>query len=156
MSYLPPHCQYHSPSVGAHNIWLNLPCFKYFSLDGSAAMLSSSQMGDTPFKLLSNLTDIDFNPYMKEKSPVFFTGDSGVGIRPYESFIASLRPLTTIIGANKKKENIALLLVAMKAIKNETEIEDFRNYHIRDGSAPTRYFTWLEEQLNDDVELNES
>lgn len=44
----------------------------------------------------------------------------------------------------------------MKAIKNETEIEGFRQCHIRDGAALARYFAWLEEQLNNGVELNES
>ena len=32
----------------------------------------------------------------------------------------------------------------------------FRQSHIRDGAALARYFAWLEEQLNNDVELNES
>lgn len=102
---------------------------------------------------------------------------SDVEIRPYESFIPSLRQLATTLGANKEKpmllgdktslavveaigqENSILIpspVAAMKAIKNETEIEGFRKCHIRDGAALTRYFAWLEEQLNDGVELNES
>ena len=61
----------------------------------------------------------------------------------------------------------------MKSIKNETEIEGehpikapsslrlwshpgFRQSHIRDGVALARYFAWLEEQLNQGVELSES
>ncbi|KAJ7931330.1 peptidase M24, structural domain-containing protein [Mycena leptocephala] len=44
----------------------------------------------------------------------------------------------------------------MKAIKNETELEGFRQSHIRDGAALARYFAWLEEQLVAGVELNES
>jgi len=44
----------------------------------------------------------------------------------------------------------------MKAVKNATELEGFRQCHIRDGSALARYFAWLEEQLNNGVELNES
>jgi Xaa-Pro aminopeptidase len=43
-----------------------------------------------------------------------------------------------------------------KSIKNATEIEGFRASHIRDGSALVRYFAWLEEQLNQGVELSES
>lgn len=102
---------------------------------------------------------------------------SDVEIRSYESFIPALRQLTTTLGANKEKpmllgdktslavveaigqENSILIpspVAAMKAIKNETEIEGFRKCHIRDGAALTRYFAWLEEQLNDGVELNES
>jgi len=44
----------------------------------------------------------------------------------------------------------------LKAIKNETEIEGFRQSHIRDGSALARYFAWLEEHLNNNVTLSES
>ena len=43
-----------------------------------------------------------------------------------------------------------------KAIKNKTELEGFRKCHIRDGAALARYFSWLEEQLNKGVEVNES
>jgi Xaa-Pro aminopeptidase len=45
---------------------------------------------------------------------------------------------------------------ALKSIKNSTEIEGFRQSHIRDGAALARYFAWLEEQLQHGVELNES
>ncbi|KAJ7150899.1 putative Xaa-Pro aminopeptidase P [Mycena crocata] len=44
----------------------------------------------------------------------------------------------------------------MKAIKNATEMEGFRQSHIRDGAALARYFAWLEEQLQTGVDLNES
>ena len=44
----------------------------------------------------------------------------------------------------------------LKALKNPTEVEGFRASHIRDGSALVRYFAWLEEQLNQGVELSES
>jgi Xaa-Pro aminopeptidase len=102
---------------------------------------------------------------------------SDVKIRSYESFIPSLKQLAATLGANKEKpmllgdktslavveaigqENAVLIpspVAAMKAIKNETEIEGFRKCHIRDGAALVCYFAWLEEQLNDGVELNES
>ncbi|KAI8968798.1 Creatinase/aminopeptidase [Trametes punicea] len=44
----------------------------------------------------------------------------------------------------------------LKAVKNEVEIEGFRQSHIRDGAALVRYFAWLEEQLNAGKELSES
>ncbi|KAI8873809.1 Creatinase/aminopeptidase, partial [Ramicandelaber brevisporus] len=34
-----------------------------------------------------------------------------------------------------------------KAIKNETELEGFRQCHLRDGAALVRYFAWVEDQL---------
>ncbi|QRW08650.1 Metallopeptidase family M24 [Ceratobasidium sp. AG-Ba] len=36
---------------------------------------------------------------------------------------------------------------AAKAIKNETEIQGFKNAYMRDGVAMTKWFAWLEEQL---------
>ncbi|KAG1849688.1 peptidase M24, structural domain-containing protein [Suillus subalutaceus] len=140
-------------------------------------------------------TDIDFNPVffayavVTPTKAILFMNDaqvqqsiktflgSDVEIRPYESFIPSLRQLTATLGASKDKpmllgdktslavveaigqENAVLIpspVAAMKAIKNETEIEGFRKCHIRDGAALIRYFAWLEEQLNKGVELNES
>lgn len=44
----------------------------------------------------------------------------------------------------------------LKSVKNETELEGFRQCHIRDAVALARYFAWLEEQLNNGVVLNES
>jgi Xaa-Pro aminopeptidase len=41
-------------------------------------------------------------------------------------------------------------------VKNVTELEGFRQSHIRDGAALARYFSWLEEQLKNGVVLNES
>jgi Xaa-Pro aminopeptidase len=34
-----------------------------------------------------------------------------------------------------------------KAIKNETELQGFRNCHIRDSVALCKYFAWLENEL---------
>jgi len=47
-------------------------------------------------------------------------------------------------------------IAEFKAIKNTVELEGFRQCHIRDGAALIRYFAWLEEQLNNGVELSES
>ncbi|KAG0707891.1 peptidase M24, structural domain-containing protein [Suillus ampliporus] len=140
-------------------------------------------------------TDIDFNPVffayavVTPTKALLFINDaqvqdsvktflgSDVEIRPYESFLPSLKQLTATLGASKEKpmllgdktslavveaigqENVSLIpspVAAMKAIKNATEIEGFRQCHIRDGTALIRYFAWLEEQLNNGVELNES
>jgi len=38
----------------------------------------------------------------------------------------------------------------LKAIKNSTELEGFRQSHLRDGVALARYFAWLEERLQND------
>jgi len=64
-----------------------------------------------------------------------------------------------VIDTTLSKDNYVIarsFINDMKAVKNATELEGFRQCHIRDGSALARYFAWLEEQLNNGVELNES
>ncbi|KAF9226237.1 Creatinase/aminopeptidase [Gyrodon lividus] len=98
-------------------------------------------------------------------------------IKPYEEFLPYLKGLTekdlvkkeqpVLLGDKTSlavvhvlgEENVVIVpspVAAMKAIKNSTEIEGFRQCHIRDGAALARYFAWLEEQLNNGVILNES
>lgn len=43
----------------------------------------------------------------------------------------------------------------LKAVKNEVELEGFRQSHLRDGAALVKYFSWLEAQLEKGVELTE-
>jgi len=40
-------------------------------------------------------------------------------------------------------------------IKNNTEMEGFRQCHIRDAAALINYFAWLEDQLAAGVKLSE-
>ncbi|KIJ15105.1 hypothetical protein PAXINDRAFT_169294 [Paxillus involutus ATCC 200175] len=57
------------------------------------------------------------------------------------------------------EENVAIVpspVADMKAIKNSTEINGFRQCHIRDGAALVRYFAWLDQQLKNGVVLSES
>mmetsp|Transcript_30190 Transcript_30190/g.29865 ORF Transcript_30190/g.29865 Transcript_30190/m.29865 type:complete len:343 (-) Transcript_30190:34-1062(-) len=46
----------------------------------------------------------------------------------------------------RKKESI---ITNLKAIKNSTEIQGFRNSHIRDGVAVCKYLAWLGKELED-------
>lgn len=43
----------------------------------------------------------------------------------------------------------------MKSIKNPVELEGFRQSHIRDGVALARYFSWLENELEEGNVWNE-
>ncbi|KAI0747142.1 Creatinase/aminopeptidase [Daedaleopsis nitida] len=103
-------------------------------------------------------------------------GDA-VEVHPYDTFFTYLDRLGADLTAKKGSKVLvsdkASLAVAdaigqsnivvtrspvtdLKAIKNEVEIEGFRQSHIRDGAALVRYFAWLEEQLNEGKELSES
>ncbi|EJD43382.1 Creatinase/aminopeptidase [Auricularia subglabra TFB-10046 SS5] len=63
--------------------------------------------------------------------------------------------VSNAVGKEKVKTDRPPITEA-KAIKNETEIEGFRQSHIRDGSALVRYFAWLDKQLNAGVRITES
>lgn len=60
----------------------------------------------------------------------------GVKVEPYEN---------ATLGEN---ENVKNPVPLMKAIKNETEIAGYRNAMVKDGIALTRFYHWLEDQLN--------
>ncbi|EIW74358.1 Creatinase aminopeptidase [Coniophora puteana RWD-64-598 SS2] len=102
---------------------------------------------------------------------------SNVEIRPYDSFFDYLKTLPGTLSLAKESpiilgtkvslavaeaighDNVSIIaspVELMKAVKNSTEVEGFRNCHIRDGAALTRYFAWLEDQLNKGAVLNES
>ncbi|EKM56519.1 uncharacterized protein PHACADRAFT_253690 [Phanerochaete carnosa HHB-10118-sp] len=101
----------------------------------------------------------------------------GVELQPYDEFFHYLSGLGAALELSKQSqvllgdktslaiaeaignENVVIArspVADMKSIKNPTEIEGFRQSHIRDGVALARYFAWLEEQLNHGIELNES
>ncbi|KAF5351112.1 hypothetical protein D9756_008273 [Leucocoprinus leucothites] len=103
--------------------------------------------------------------------------DGVVDIHPYESFLPHLKDQANELQLNKdnkiwigERTSLAVAeaigkdrylierspLNDLKSIKNATELEGFRQSHIRDGVALAKYFAWLEEQLNNGVELNES
>ncbi|OJT08305.1 hypothetical protein TRAPUB_844 [Trametes pubescens] len=101
-----------------------------------------------------------------------------VEVHPYDTFFPALTRLGSELQAKNNSGKVlvsdkASLAVAeaigkdyitvlrspvtdLKAIKNEVEIEGFRQSHIRDGAALVRYFAWLEEQLEAGKELSES
>ncbi|KAI9568021.1 Creatinase/aminopeptidase [Boletus coccyginus] len=100
-----------------------------------------------------------------------------VEIRSYEAFLPFLEDLVgtgfvkkdqpVLLGDKTSiavvhalgEDNVVIVpspVAALKAIKNSTEIEGFRQCHIRDGVALARYFAWLEEQLHNGAVLNES
>ncbi|KAJ3872211.1 peptidase M24, structural domain-containing protein [Lentinula edodes] len=101
---------------------------------------------------------------------------SQVEIRPYEDIWEYLKDLGNQVRstfADKGQEKLVLIpdkaslaivqavgvdisnivpspITVLKAIKNSTELEGFRQSHIRDGIALARYFSWLEEKLGEE------
>ncbi|KAH8102236.1 Creatinase/aminopeptidase [Cristinia sonorae] len=103
--------------------------------------------------------------------------DTAVELQPYNAFFPYLKGIAVELAFTKEtkvllsdKTSLAVAeaigrdyvtiarspVADLKSIKNATEIEGFRQSHIRDGSALVRYFAWLDEQLNNGAVLNES
>lgn len=98
-----------------------------------------------------------------------------VELRPYQSFYSDLKQLgQSLNGDDKillgKRASLAVqealggaskvvvdrpIIVDLKSIKNETEIQGFRDSHVRDGAALASYFAWLEEQLQQGKSVSE-
>lgn len=86
--------------------------------------------------------------------------NDGVELRPYNdiySYVAAFGTDETVL-ADELKINYSLIKsipegvkivfaqnpqIAMKAVKNETELKNLRNCHIRDGVAVTKFTHWL-------------
>ncbi|KAJ7096044.1 peptidase M24, structural domain-containing protein [Mycena epipterygia] len=116
------------------------------------------------------------NPDQLDDTARHSLGDEVI-IKDYATFFDNLKDLTKELNLNATpkvllgdKSSLAVAeavgegnyvlvpspVADMKAIKNETELEGFRQSHIRDGAALARYFAWLEEQVVAGAELNES
>ena len=102
--------------------------------------------------------------------------DAEVTLRPYAEFYNDLHKVGAELGEGHKiligksaslavqdalggagKVEIVRSIVGdQKSIKNEVELEGFRQCHIRDGAALCQYFAWLEEQLHAGTKVTES
>lgn len=83
-----------------------------------------------------------------------------VELRPYDAIYEDVKTLTSSVLYDPHKVNYTISKncgghfvamtnpeVLMKAIKNETEIENLRQCHIKDGLAVTRFTYWLKQQV---------
>jgi Xaa-Pro aminopeptidase len=69
---------------------------------------------------------------------------------PKKKFLLSTKAswaLSLKLGGEANTEIVRSPVGDAKAIKNATELEGFRQCHIRDGAALTEYFAWLEDTL---------
>ncbi|KPV71498.1 uncharacterized protein RHOBADRAFT_40316 [Rhodotorula graminis WP1] len=88
-------------------------------------------------------------------------------IEPYDDFVAFLEGVSKVLSEQDlvvlpSRTNLASALAltlarcvtstrgpisSLKAVKNPTEVQGFRDCHVRDGVALVRYFAWLENEL---------
>ncbi|KAJ2992148.1 hypothetical protein HDV02_003264, partial [Globomyces sp. JEL0801] len=70
-------------------------------------------------------------------------------IKPYDAVFADLKSKGVEMASSDKKpfDTKRNPIQDAKAIKNEVELEGFRQSHKRDAAALCRYFSWLEDEL---------
>lgn len=93
--------------------------------------------------------------------------EAGVLIKPYQTFYDDIKKAGQAQAADEKmllgkRASLAVSdalggmskvhvdrspVIDLKSIKNEVELDGFRQSHIRDGAALANYFAWLESQL---------
>ncbi|KAJ3573078.1 hypothetical protein NP233_g2666 [Leucocoprinus birnbaumii] len=123
--------------------------------DNVSLFINANQVNEAAHKYLDGVVDIlpyeTFLSYLKDKANELQLD------RDNKIWIASQASLAVAEAIGKDRYLIERSPVNdLKSIKNATELEGFRQCHIRDGVALARYFAWLEEQLTNGVELNES
>ncbi|KAF8978402.1 hypothetical protein BGZ46_006497 [Entomortierella lignicola] len=127
------------------------------------------------------ITKDTVNLYLQEK-PVSKEVREHLGgeiqIKPYESLYEDLKSFSKKLQADSSnpkvllgtRTNLALSFALgkentleanspvtyAKAIKNETELDNMRQCHLRDAAAVINYFAWLEDQLSKGSRLDEA
>jgi Xaa-Pro aminopeptidase len=121
----------------------------------------------------SSATTLFISPTKLTDDAKFRLASQGVVVAGYERVASRLRrlPRATAILIDPAKTSAALLKAIpksckiiegitpgneLKSVKNPVEIKGFRHAMVKDGVAMTRFYIWLEEQLDkDDMTLTE-
>ena len=108
-------------------------------------------MKDATLYIDKNKIDIDVNSYLKKNN---------INIKNYEDIEGDLSTLSSSIMLDESKVNYSLYLklngekknvvnptLMMKAIKNDVEVHNLINAHIKDGVALTKFMIWLKNNV---------
>ncbi|SOV06865.1 probable aminopeptidase P, cytoplasmic [Ustilago sp. UG-2017a] len=100
--------------------------------------------------------EVTLRPYLEFYNDLHkIGGELGEGGKILIGKSASLAVQEALGGAGKV-EIVRSIVGDQKSIKNEVELQGFRQSHIRDGVALCQYFAWLEEQLHAGKKVTES
>ncbi|KLO14007.1 Creatinase/aminopeptidase [Schizopora paradoxa] len=126
--------------------------------DKAILFVDGSQVNDAVLKHLGS--QVEIKPYEDVFKFLKDTSAKMQNVGEEEKYLVGKTTSLALANAlgtdNIKITTSSSIVNDLKAIKNETEVEGFRQSHIRDGSALARYFAWLEEQLKNGVSLTES
>ncbi|SNX85258.1 probable aminopeptidase P, cytoplasmic [Melanopsichium pennsylvanicum] len=128
--------------------------FALVTLDEVLLYINDSQLTDKVKKALGS--EVTLRPYSE-----FYNDLHQVGARLKEGekiLIGKTASLAVqdALGGEGKVEIVRSIVGDQKSIKNEVELDGFRQSHIRDGVALCQYFAWLEEQLKAGNKVTES
>lgn len=128
--------------------------FALITLDKVLLYVNDSQMTHSVKSALGS--DVILRPYTEFYDDLHNFGDElKDGEKVLIGKTASLA-VQDALGGEKKVEIVRSIVGDQKSIKNEVELEGFRQSHIRDGAALVKYFSWLEEALKSGQKVTES
>ncbi|SCZ96722.1 BZ3500_MvSof-1268-A1-R1_Chr4-1g06655 [Microbotryum saponariae] len=113
------------------------------------------QLPQSVYEYLDQEVKVDIEPY---EDVYKFLKTVGQGLGEHEKVMmpkSTNLALALAVGLDKCDAGSRGPIVDLKAVKNDVEIEGFRQSHLRDGVALVRYFAWLEQQLNADTNVSE-
>ncbi|KAI9012690.1 peptidase M24, structural domain-containing protein [Phycomyces nitens] len=119
---------------------------------GATLYVDDAKLSDSVHE---HLADVVIRPYS-----TVFEDLAKIGLQLVESKEALLINAKTslavevAVGQDNVVEERAII-TDLKAIKNEAELQGFRDCHLRDGAALIRYFAWLEAELKNVSVLDE-
>ncbi|KAK4055446.1 hypothetical protein OIO90_003284 [Microbotryomycetes sp. JL221] len=146
-------------NIRGSDIAFNPVMFAYLVIprtpEAPTLFIDIEQLPQTTYEYLSH-NNIKIEPY----DDVYkYTAGVGERLQPNEKVLLPSKTnvaLALAVGDEEKVDTSGRGPIAdLKAIKNDVEIEGFRQSHLRDGAALVRYFAWLEQQLNDGIEIKE-
>lgn len=127
--------------------------FALVLLDKTILYVNESQLEESAKKYIGK--DVELRPYDKFYDDLRQLGN---GLKEDEKIFLSKRASLAVqeaLGGSSKVFVDRSIIIDQKSIKNETEIQGFRDSHIRDGAALASYFAWLEEQLQQGKKVSE-
>ncbi len=128
--------------------------FALVLLDKVLLYVNDSQLTDEVKASLSS--EVTLRPYAEFYNDLHSVGaELGEGNKILIGKSASLA-VQEALGGAAKVEIVRSIVGDQKSIKNDVELDGFRQSHIRDGAALCQYFAWLEEQLIAGKKVTES
>jgi Xaa-Pro aminopeptidase len=134
------------------------------------ALVSEEKVGlyidvdKVPEKVAEYLTDVEIKPYEDaftdavQISDLLIQTNAALGDGEKKKLLVPNGASWAMIMALGGPDNVSLLespVGVAKSIKNDIEIEGAKTAHIKDGVAVIRYLAWLEQTLNDGVQMSD-